>query len=217
MGKHGLTRLITAWTWGSHHLPPYNILHVWPQDQHPNVILFWDSQVKFPKLGLSRLWGPITLCEDLQLRWGLKKSYNLCQELFNGISYTTYTQGNWGNSFLLVVGSQTNNLIPNPSFGHNLCLKCPNGSCKPTLDIYVPRDFQWYKELINPMGFDTCNCSLKIWKSIETPTPKMGAHLGVWVFIPSHSPALLGAWNVTPRLPLGPHLCKPLPWSRAQG
>jgi hypothetical protein len=29
------------------------------------------------------------------------------------------------------------------------------------------------------MGFDLCNHSLKIWESIGTPTPKMGAHLGV--------------------------------------
>jgi len=49
------------------------------------------------------------------------------------------------------------------------------------------------------MGFDPCNCSLKVWDSIETWTPK--AHLGVWRFIPSHSPTFLGAWNVTPELP----------------
>ncbi len=42
------------------------------------------------------------------------------------------------------------------------------------------------------MGFDSCNRSLKIWESIRTPTPKMGAHLGVWGFIPSHSLTLLG-------------------------
>jgi hypothetical protein len=39
---------------GNHHLPPYSILCAWPQGQHPNVILSWDSQVgvlKFPKLG----------------------------------------------------------------------------------------------------------------------------------------------------------------------
>jgi hypothetical protein len=29
------------------------------------------------------------------------------------------------------------------------------------------------------MGFDPCNCFLKIQESIETPTPKVGAHLGV--------------------------------------
>ncbi len=42
--------------------------------------------------------------------------------------------------------------------------------------------FQWYKEIFNPMGFDPCNCSLKIWDSIGTPIPKMGVHLGVWRF-----------------------------------
>jgi len=45
-------------------------------------------------------------------------------------------------------------LIHDPSFGHNLCFKCLNGSCAPILDIYIPRAFQWYKELFNPMGFD---------------------------------------------------------------
>ncbi len=51
------------------------------------------------------------------------------------------------------------------------------------------------------MGFDPCNISLKVWKSIETPIPKMGAHLGVWRFIPSHCPTLPKACDVTPMLP----------------
>ncbi len=34
-----------TWIHKSHHLPPYSILCVWPQGLHPNVILFWDSQV----------------------------------------------------------------------------------------------------------------------------------------------------------------------------
>jgi len=66
------------------------------------------------------------------------------------------------------------------------------------------------------MGFDPCNLSLKIWESIGTPTPKMGAHLGVRGFIPSHSPTLPRARNAIPGLPLNPHLRKPLPWSRTQ-
>jgi hypothetical protein len=109
-------------------------------------------------------------------------------------------QGNWGDSWLLVVGSQTANLTPDPSFGHNLGFKCPNGSCELILKIYVPRYFQQYKELLNPIGFDPYNCSLKILESIGTPTPKVGTHLGVWGFIPSHSPTLPGAWDVTPGL-----------------
>ncbi len=53
-----------------------------------------------------------------------------------------------------MVGSQIANLTPSPSFGHNLWFKCPNGSCKPILDIYVLRTFQWYNEIFNSMGFD---------------------------------------------------------------
>ncbi len=54
------------------------------------------------------------------------------------------------------------------------------------------------------MGFGPCNRPLKIWESIGTPTPKMGVHLVVWRFIPSHSFALPRAWDVTPRLPSWP-------------
>jgi hypothetical protein len=140
--------------------------------------------------GLSRLWGPITLCVDLRLKWGLKKSYSRHREFFNSMSQAPYMQGNRVNFWLLVVGSQTSNLTPDPCFGHNLCFRCPNESCEPIVDIYVQRTFQWYKELFNPMDFDPCNCSLKVQESIKTPTPKVGAHLGAWGFIFSHSPAL---------------------------
>ncbi len=171
------------------------------------MILFRDSQMgvlKFPKLGLLRLWGPITLCVDLLLIWFLKKSCSLCLELFNGMSHVTCTQGNRGDSQLLMARSQTANLTPNLSFDHNLYFKCQNGSCKPILDIYVLRVFQWQKEIFNPMGFDPYNRSLKIQKSIRTPTPKVGVYLGVWGFIPSHSPTLPRAWDVTPGLPSWP-------------
>jgi hypothetical protein len=92
--------------------------------------------------------------------------------------HATCTQVNQSNSWLLMFRNQIANLTPGPSFGHNLCSKYPNGSCKPILDIYVPRFFQWHKELFNPMSFGPCNCPLKIWKSIRTLTSKMGAHLG---------------------------------------
>ncbi len=143
---------------------------------------------------LSWLWRCITLCVDLRSRWGLKQSFSPCWELFNGMSHATWMKGNWGDLWLLMVGSQ---II---KFGHNLCLKCPNGSCEPILDIYVPKAFQWYKELFDPMGFDPCNCFLKIRESIGTLTPKVRAHFGVWGFIPSHFPTLPRAWNVIPSL-----------------
>jgi len=56
---------------GSHHLPLYSILCAFPRGPHPNGFLSWDSQVgvpKLPKLGLSQLWGLITLCVNLRLK-----------------------------------------------------------------------------------------------------------------------------------------------------
>jgi len=55
------------------------------------------------------------------------------------------------------------------------------------LDIYVLKYFQWYKELFNAMSFDLWNTFLKIWNSIGILLPKVGVHLGVCGFIPSHS------------------------------
>jgi hypothetical protein len=90
----------------------------------------WVSQTS-QSLDSCGFGGPINFSSKLQLKWGLKESFSPCQELFNGMSHTTCTQGNQGNFQLLVVGSQTSNLIHEPSFGHNLCVKCPNGSCEP--------------------------------------------------------------------------------------
>jgi hypothetical protein len=148
---------------------------------------------------VSGLWGPITLCADLRLKWVLKQSCNPHWQLSNGMLHTTYTQGNHVDSQLLVVGSQIVNLIPDLSFGHNLCFKCSNGSCEFILNIYVSITFQWCEKLFNPMGFDHYNHCLKIQESIGTPTPKMGVHLGVWGIIPSHSFCILGlpSWPIT--------------------
>jgi hypothetical protein len=79
---------------GSHHLPPYSILYACPWGQHPNGILSQDSQVKvlkFPKLGLSWFWRPITLCVNLRLKWGLKQSCSLHWDPFNVMWHSTRT------------------------------------------------------------------------------------------------------------------------------
>jgi len=114
----------------SHHLPPYSILCTSPRDPHPNGFLSRDSQVGVPKslrLGFSQLWGPITFRANLGLRWSLQQSCSPRQELSNGMLHVICTHGNRVDSWLLVVGSQIANLIPSPSFGHNLCFRCPNG------------------------------------------------------------------------------------------
>jgi hypothetical protein len=129
---------------GNHHLPL--IIYIVPSHEtNTNVILSWDSQVgvlKFPQLGFSRLWRPITLHVNLQLRWDLKQSCNPHRELFNGMLHIACTQGHQDDSQLLMVRSQIGNLTPDLSFGHHLCLKCPNGSCKPILNILGPKAFQ---------------------------------------------------------------------------
>jgi hypothetical protein len=163
-----------------------------------------NGSLEIPKVGSPVTLWPITLFANIRLRWSLKQSYSFHQKLSNGVLHVTCMQVNRVNSRLLVLGKQIANLTPGFPFNHNLCFKCPNGSCETILNIYVSIAFHWYKELFDPMGFDPYNRSLKIWKSIETPTPKVRAHLGVWGFIPSHSLALPGAWNVTPGLPSWP-------------
>jgi hypothetical protein len=193
---------------GSHHLLPYSILCTSPRGPHPNDFLSRDSQVrvpKLPRLRLPQLWGTITLHTNVQWRWSLKQSCSPNRELSNGMSFTTCTQGNRVDFRLLVVRSQIANLTPDISFGHNLCFRCPNGSCEIILHIYVLRAFQWYNKRFKPLSFDPCNRPLKIQESTKTPTPKVEPLGGVRVhsLTPSHTPgsmlcdSWLPSWPVT--------------------
>jgi hypothetical protein len=165
--------------------------------------------LKLPKLELPQLHGAIILCANFRLGWSLEQSCIPRWELSNSVLHATCTQGNQVDSWFFVVGSQIANLIRNLSFSHNLCFKCPNGSCEPILDIYVSITFQWYKELFKAMGFAPWNCIFKIWKFTEIPIPKVGVPLGVWRFIPSHSLALLGACGMTLDSPFAHNLATP--------
>jgi hypothetical protein len=116
----------------------------------------------FPSVGLHPHTWP---------KWGCD-SYSPRQDLSNYMWHATCTlptcylhatcrQVNRKDFWLLVVGSQIDNLIPNLSFDHNLCFKYPNGSCEPISNIYVPRSFQWYKKLFNVMNFDPLKSPFK--------------------------------------------------------
>jgi hypothetical protein len=163
--------------------------------------------------GLLGLWSPITLLAKLGSKCGLKQSFSSRRELSNGMSHVVCSQVFRVDFWLLVVGSQNwqtpGSSTPGPSFGHNLCFRCPNEQCEPILDIYASRAFHWYKERHKPLRFDCSNRSLKFWESTRTPSPKAGVALGVWGFTPSHFPTLPGVPDVTPRLPFGPHPCNP--------
>ncbi len=157
---------------GSHHLPPCSILCSSTWDLHPNGSFSRDSQSGVPKLsrfGLPRLWMLITPRPKLGSGQGLNQSCSFPRELSNGVSHFTCTHQNWVDSRLLVVGSQTANLTPGLSFDHNLCCRCPNGSCKAILDIYTSRTFQWYQKRSNTRCFDPCNHVLSFWESWRTP------------------------------------------------
>jgi hypothetical protein len=146
---------------GSHHLPPYSILCVALRHPHPNGFYSRDSKggvLKLSRFGLSGLREPITLGSNLGLGWGLKQTCSSPQELSNGVLHSIYTNRDRVDSRLFVVRSQIASLTPSPSFAHNLCCRCPNGSCKAIFDIYTSRPFQRYKEHLGVLPF-----AVKFW------------------------------------------------------
>jgi hypothetical protein len=155
---------------GSHHLPPYSILCDSPPHLHPNDSFSRDSQSGVPKLsrfGLLGLWALITLRLELRSGRGLNQSCSSHQELSNGVSHFTCTHRNRVDSRLLVVGSQIASLTFGPFFDHNLCYRCPNGSCEAILDIDTSRPFQRYQERPNARCFDPCNHALSFLGVLE--------------------------------------------------
>jgi len=138
-----------------------------------------DSQ-----FGLPGLWALITSRSDLRLGRGLKHTCSSPWELFKGVSHSSCTRWDRVDSRLLVVGSQTGSLTLCLSFDHNLCYRCPNGSCEAILDIYTSRPFQWYKEHLNMRCFDPCNCVLSFQESRRTVKVPFS---GVWMAT-SHFP-----------------------------
>jgi hypothetical protein len=161
-----------AWTRGKPPPSPYNTLCASPSHLHPNGTFSQDSQSGVPKLsrfGLPGLWVFITSHPDLQLGWDLNQNYSSPWKLSNGVLHSTCTHRNQVDSWLLVVGSQIAILTFGPSFNHNLCCICPNGSCKAILDMYTVRPFQRYKEHLNARCFDPYNWVLSFQKSRRTP------------------------------------------------
>ncbi len=116
------------------------------------------------------------------------------------MSHSTCTHRGWVDSRLLVVGSQTASSTPGPSFDHNLCYRCPNGSCEAIFDIYITRTFQRYKEHLKARCFDLYNRTLKFWESQGTLSShfwECKSHLHTCVKVGlRHSPPLEEKVNV---------------------
>ncbi len=145
------------------------------------------------------------------MRWGLKKHFIPCQELSNDMWHTTCTKVNQGNSRLVVVRSQIGSLSPDPSFGHNLCFKYPNGSCEPILDIYISKYFQWYKEISIQWVLPP---EISLWKFRNPSRFQLPKWEPTWECGGSFPHIFLHSWELEMWL-LGfifsSYLCKPLP------
>ncbi len=130
---------------GSHHLPPYSILCSSPLRLHPNGSFFpglpsWSPEIV--PIGVPGLWELITPDCRVRSRRGLNHSCSLPRDLSNTLSHSQIGCWEEVDSRLLVVGSQTTSLTPDPSFAHNLGYKCPNDQCEAIFDIYASIPFQ---------------------------------------------------------------------------
>ncbi len=143
---------------------------------------------KFPRLpkwspeivptGLPELWTAITPDCRVGSRRGLNQSCSSRRDLSNAMSHSRIGHREEVDSRLLVVGSQTDNLTPGPSFAHNLSYRCPNCQCEGIFNIYVSRPFQWHQEHPNARWFAPCCRALNIQESRRTPNPHFFQVLG---------------------------------------
>jgi hypothetical protein len=124
-------------------------------------------------VGVLRLWELITLDCQVWSRRGLNQSCSPRRDLSNDISHSQLGGREEVDSRLLVVGSQTANLTPDPSFAHNLSCRCPNDQCEAIFDIYASRPFQWHQEHPNARCFGPCCRTLNIRESRRTPSPQL--------------------------------------------
>jgi hypothetical protein len=136
-----------------------------------------------PDFGLPGLWDiiasrPNQTCSPL---W----------ELSNAVSHSPSARWERVDSRLLMVGSQTASLTPDPSFAHNLGCRCPNDQCEAISDIYTSRPFQWHQEHPKVRCFTPCYRTLK---NSGVPEDSKSPTLGVWVS--SSHLAKVGLWHL---------------------
>ncbi len=91
--------------------------------------------------GVLGLWELITPDCKVGSRQSLNQSCSPRRALSNDVLHFQIECREEVDSRLLVVGSQTASLTPDPSFAHNLGCRCPNGQCEAIFDIYASRPF----------------------------------------------------------------------------
>ncbi len=124
---------------------------------------------KLSRVGVPGLWTATAPRPELESGRVLNQSYSSCRELSNVMSHSPRQRWEEVDSRLLVVGSQTASLTPDPSFAHNLSCRCSNCQCEAIFDIYVSRPFQWHQEHPNARCFGPCCRTLNIRESRRIP------------------------------------------------
>jgi hypothetical protein len=132
----------------------------------------WNCPETVP-FGVLGLWELITPDCQVWLQQGLNQSCSPCRDLSNDILHSQFGGREEVDLRLLMVGSQTANLTPSPSFAHNLGCRCPNGQCEAIFDIYASRTFQWNQEHLNARCFGPFCRALNIRESRRTPSPQL--------------------------------------------
>jgi hypothetical protein len=91
MGKLGLTRLTMAWTWGKP--PPSPLSYILCLPTRPTSK--WHFvRPEIPKVGTLTTLGPHNFVCRAPIEMRSKQNSSPHQELFNGMSHATFTQGN---------------------------------------------------------------------------------------------------------------------------
>ncbi len=166
---------------GSHHLPPYSILCATPPRLRPSGSFSRDSQVGVPKLSRNCPgWSPGTLGAHNSRLQSLIQTCSPRRDLSNDVLYSQFGGREEVDSQLLVVGSQTANLTPGPSFAYNLGYRCPNGH------------FRYLRFKTFPMTLRTPQCEV-FWALLSNPKhsrvpedsksslfPSVGIHPHTW-------------------------------------
>jgi hypothetical protein len=123
--------------------------------------------------GVPGLWELITLDCEVWSQRGLNQTCSPRRDLSDDVLHSQFEGREKVDSWLLVVGSQTASLTPDPSFAHNLGYRCPNDQCEAIFYIYASRPFQWHQEHFNARCFGPCCRTPNIRESQRTPNPQL--------------------------------------------
>ncbi len=209
------------WTHLTHHGPdsgeaitfPHIVFSAAPREGYIQMALFPGT----PKLesrncpetvpgGVPGLWEFITPDFEVWSRRGLNQTCSPRRDLSNDVLHSQFGGRKEVNSRLLVVGSQTANLSPDPSFAHNLGYKCPNDQCEAIFYIYASRPFQWHQDHFNARCFGPFCWTLNIRESWRTP------NLQLWKCWASPSHLAKVGLRHTKNCSSLPNLVRPIRW-----